>query len=108
MRLGQLARQLDTKTDKIVAFLEKEKQLTIKTHPNSKVEDDLIEEITAHFKPNATEEVVETEPAKEEVKKAEKQVEEKVEEVIVPEHIETVKAAPAQELKIIGKIVENL
>ena len=61
MRLGQLARQLEIKPEKIVSYLEKEKQLTIKEHPNSKVEDDLIEVITTHFKPAVAEEVETTE-----------------------------------------------
>lgn len=51
MRLGQLARQLNIKTDKIVSFLAKEKNLTIKSHPNAKVDDELIDEIITHFKP---------------------------------------------------------
>lgn len=104
MRLGQLARQLDTKPEKIVSFLEKEKNVTIKSHPNCKVEDDLIEEISNHFKP-VTEEVIETtSPTKE--KKAEPVAEKPViEEAPAPvEHIETQKAPEPQELKIIGKI----
>jgi hypothetical protein len=102
MRLGQLARQLDTKPEKIVSFLEKEKNVTIKSHPNCKVEDDLIEAISNHFKP-VTEEVIET-PKKE--KKAEPvAVKPVTEETSAPvEHIETQKAPEPQELKIIGKI----
>lgn len=100
MRLGQLARQLDIKPDKIVSFLEKEKNITIKSHPNCKVEDELIEDISNHFKPVVV--------AKEEVitKKTEESVKvESTEEAPVPvEHIETQKVAEPQELKIIGKI----
>jgi len=104
MRLGQLARQLEVKPDKIVSFLAKEKNITIKSHPNCKVEDDLIEEITARFKPV----VAEATPPKEEEKapapKAEIK-EDDLEEAPKPvEHIETPKPAAAQELKIIGKI----
>jgi hypothetical protein len=104
MRLGQLARQLETKPEKIVLFLETEKKITVKMHPNAKVEDELIEELTAHFKPITEEviaEVVEEKVAKKEKIKAK---EEEIPVVAPPEHIETVKAIPAQELKIIGKI----
>ena len=51
MRLGQLARQLDIKIDKIVTFLEKEKKVTIGVHPNTKVADELVAIITSHFQP---------------------------------------------------------
>jgi predicted DNA-binding protein (MmcQ/YjbR family) len=108
MRLGQLARQLEIKPEKIVSFLEKEKQLTIKSHPNSKVEDDLIETITAHFKSveDGVEIVKETEIVAEKI--AKKELKTKVEEAPVenkePEHIETVKPTAPQELKIVGKI----
>ena len=40
MRLGQLARQLDIKPEKIVSYIEKEHKTTITKHPNSKVDDD--------------------------------------------------------------------
>lgn len=104
MRLGQLARQLEIKPDKIVSFLEKEKNITIKSHPNSKVEDDLIEMITTHFKPVIEEEVV-VEESKKEAPKTEKAEEKIIEEAPTPvEHIETQKPAEPQELKIIGKI----
>ena len=98
MRLGQLARQLDIKPEKIVSFLEKDKQVVIKAHPNSKVDDDLIEDITNHFTP-----VVEEVNEKEDVIK-EVIVEEEVIEQKEPEHIDTVKADAPQELKIVGKI----
>ncbi|PCJ26981.1 MAG: hypothetical protein COA97_04600 [Flavobacteriales bacterium] len=99
MRLGQLARQLDIKSEKIVSFLAKEKEITIKEHPNSKVEDDLIDIITTHFSPAVEDNVVieEKEPVS---KEEEPTLEEKVE----PEHIETVKVSVPQELKIVGKI----
>jgi len=101
MRLGQLARQLDTKPEKIVTFLEKEKSVTITSHPNSKVEDDLIEEISNHFKPVVSE-IIATPTATKE-----KKDEPATETPLVPapvEHIETKKAPAPQELKIIGKI----
>lgn len=104
MRLGQLARQLDTKPEKIVAFLEKTKKLTIKEHPNSKVDDELIDELTAHFKP-VVEEMNVVEETKVVKKEKKKEVEKETPVVHVePEHIETVKIEPAQKLKIIGKI----
>lgn len=104
MRLGQLARQLETKPEKIVEFLEKEKNITVKSHPNAKVEDELIEELTAQFKPVVKVETP-TKTEKEVAKKEETPIK-KEEEIIIatPEHIETVKVAPVQQLKIIGKI----
>lgn len=103
MRLGQLARQLDTKPDKIVSFLEKEKNVTIKSHPNCKVEDELIEDISNHFKP-ALEEV--KEESKQEKASTKKEDAPKTKEEVIPpvEHIETQKAPEPQELKIVGKI----
>ena len=104
MRLGQLARQLDIKPEKIVSFLEKEKSITITSHPNSKVEDDLIDEINNHFKPVVVEEIVTPTPFKE---KKEEPIAETpiIKDVPAPiEHIETKKAPVPQELKIIGKI----
>lgn len=104
MRLGQLARQLEIKPDKIVSFLEKEKNVTIKSHPNCKVEDEFIEEISNHFKPN-TETVVEDVLITKEKETKAANKEEVVEKPLAPiEHIETPKVAEAQELKIIGKI----
>ena len=108
MRLGQLARQLDTKPEKIVSFLEKEKSITIKSHPNCKVEDDLIEEISNHFKPAVVEEIKTTAPSKEKKAEPAASVEAPVADVVESpapiEHIETKKAPAPQELKIIGKI----
>lgn len=101
MRLGQLARQLDIKPERIVSFLLTEKEITIKEHPNSKVEDDLLELITNHFAPAIEEEVV---AEKETVVKEIVIEEEVVLEQKEPEHIETVKAEAPQELKIVGKI----
>jgi len=111
MRLGQLARQLDIKPEKIVSYLEKEKAITITKHPNSKVDDDLVDAITAHFKPvieevetaEEIEAVVEVKPAEEDAA-AEQAVEEVLEVQKEPEHIETAKPEATPELKIIGKI----
>lgn len=102
MRLGQLARQLDIKPEKIVSFLEKEKNITIKTHPNCKVEDEFIEEISNHFKPVA-EEVIETPAPSKKKESIEEPVAVKETPALI-EHIETKKIAAPQELKIIGKI----
>lgn len=105
MRLGQLARQLEIKPEKIVSFLEKEKNITIKSHPNCKVQDELIDDITNHFKPS-TEEVKE-EPQEKKVStiKKETAATSPKEETPAPiEHIETQKAPEPQELKIVGKI----
>ncbi len=52
MRLGQLARKLDVKTKDVVSFVHHSLQQEIKEHPNSKVPDELIEDIIAFFKPN--------------------------------------------------------
>ena len=108
MRLGQLARQLDTKPEKIVSFLEKEKSITIKSHPNCKVEDDLIEEISNHFKPVVAEEITTPVPSKEKkdepLATTETPIVKVVESPTPVEHIETKKAPAPQELKIIGKI----
>ncbi|MDT8411085.1 MAG: hypothetical protein RQ875_01370, partial [Vicingaceae bacterium] len=49
MRLGQLARQINISTDKIVSFLEKEKKITINPHPNAKIPDEHIDAITNNF-----------------------------------------------------------
>lgn len=107
MRLGQLARQLEIKPDKIVSFLEKEKNITIKTHPNSKVEDDLIEIITNKFKPiveiESEETVVETDTKKAEEQEKELSKKEDEDIIVEPEHIETPKTT-LSEPKIVGKI----
>jgi len=111
MRLGQLARQLDIKTEKIVSFLENEKNLTVKTHPNSKVEDDLIDVISAHFAVAVKEEVVEAKvetplETKEVVKEEVVAEDEKVvtlEKTEVEEKLEDLKSS-YKGPKIIGKI----
>jgi translation initiation factor 4G len=105
MRLGQLSRQLEVKPEQIVAYLAK-KEITVKQHPNAKVEDELIEELTAHFKPVVVAETVEIveepKPKKEEEPKP--VVEAIIEPQAEPEHIETVKPETAPGPKIIGKI----
>jgi hypothetical protein len=108
MRLGQLARELEVKQEKIVSFLEKEKNTSIKLHPNSKVEDHLIEVITFHFKgeitPIQTEVKVE-EKKEEDPTKLEKEVPQPPEQIVVEEKETIEKSIPTpQKLKIIGKI----
>ena len=102
MRLGQLARQLDIKIDKIVTFLEKEKKVTIGVHPNTKVEDELVSIITAHFQP-------EKPKVKEVIVEKPKLIKEKVVKIKVPDLLKepTLIAAPSLKIdgpKIIGKI----
>jgi translation initiation factor IF-2 len=61
MRLGQLARQVGISQKDIVSFLQKEKDIELKVHPNVKVEDDLANLIIKNFaKPE--EEITEAEP----------------------------------------------
>ena len=106
MRLGQLARKLDIKTEQIVSYIAEEKKIAIKEHPNSKVEDDLVPLIEAHFTPQVEE--VETIVEVEEIVVKEEVIEEVTpEEPVVaeaPKHIETVKPDTASGPKIIGKI----
>jgi translation initiation factor IF-2 len=109
VRLGQLARQLDIKPENIISYLEKEKQLTIKTHPNSKIEDNLVDGIITHFAPKV-ETAVASEKQEEVIKevkvikkKAAPKKEKVVEEIVVVEHIETPTTNIAGP-KIIGKI----
>lgn len=105
MRLGQLSRQLEVKPEQIVAYLAK-KGINVKQHPNAKVEDELIEELTAHFKPIVVEEIIEIveEPKPKKEKEPKAVLKEAVEPQAEPEHIETVKPITAAGPKIIGKI----
>ncbi|MCB0408670.1 MAG: hypothetical protein KDD29_00520 [Flavobacteriales bacterium] len=107
MRLGQLSRQLEVKPEQIIAFLEK-KGIAIKHHPNAKVEDELIEEISTHFKPVAPSpepEVKKEAPKKEpEVKKQTDSETSSEITITEPQHIETVKPEALSGPKIIGKI----
>jgi phage-related minor tail protein len=73
MRLGQLSRKLDLSTSKIVTFIEKEFEVSIENHPNSKIDDSFLEKINNEFKvePTPVEEtpatIEETAPEKVEV-----------------------------------------
>ena len=62
MRLGQLARQLKVTPKDILNHIEKNFDVEIKTHPNSKIPDELIEPICSVFGTIETEEtLIETE-----------------------------------------------
>jgi len=50
MRLGQLSRKLDISTTKIVSFIGEKFETEIENHPNTKIEDEFIEEIETQFK----------------------------------------------------------
>ena len=102
MRLGQLARELNTKPEEIVSFLKKEKNIIMKTHPNCKVDDEFIDALTNHFKPTG-EEVVATPIIEEKkVEKTPPKIEEETPAPAAP--IEQTEPKEPQELKIIGKI----
>ncbi|SFT55326.1 hypothetical protein SAMN05216474_1278 [Lishizhenia tianjinensis] len=58
MRLGQLARRLSIKTDKIVKFLEETKDTKIGEHPNTKIPDEFVDDVINHFKPEPIKEMV--------------------------------------------------
>lgn len=51
MRLGQLARRLSIKTDKIVKYLNDEKDTQIGEHPNTKIPDEFVDDVIDFFKP---------------------------------------------------------
>lgn len=54
MRLGQLSRKLDLSTSKIVLFIEKEFEVVIENHPNTKIEDNFVKKIEQEFSPKVT------------------------------------------------------
>ncbi|MBW6483410.1 MAG: hypothetical protein K0B10_10170 [Vicingaceae bacterium] len=102
MRLGQLARKINTKTSQIVSFLEKEKNVILNIHPNSKIPDAFIDEIILHFQPK---------PEKKNLlPKTQEPVEEKIEKVTIPVKNKVIeKETPVEKPttitpKIIGKI----
>ncbi|MGB0934030.1 MAG: hypothetical protein ACPGU5_07085 [Lishizhenia sp.] len=57
MRLGQLARRLEINAKDIVTYLEKEHQISITNHPNSKLPEDSLDAILENFKPSPVEEM---------------------------------------------------
>lgn len=116
MRLGQLARKLNLRTDEIVALLAL-KGITIESGNNTKLQDEHAQLVTQHFSPGTTlseEEMSEkpeqrTETARSEMKEEQAEVKteavssELTEEVPVPEVIR----APKVELtglRVLGKI----
>lgn len=58
MRLGQLARKLDIKTQEIVSYLEKQ-NVVIENTSNTKIPEEHIESISEHFAPVIEEELIE-------------------------------------------------
>src|SRR5690606_25432289 len=103
--LGQLARQLDTSTEKIVRFLEKEKNTTIKFHPNAKVPDDLIDDVIQYFgKKEPIQEEETTKVKHEKVQKAEEKKEETKEEKVIEVAKKVEEISAIAQPKIIGKI----
>lgn len=90
MRLGQLSRKLDLSTSKIVTFIEKEFEVTIENHPNTKIDDSFLEKINAEFKVEPSP-VEETPTAEEATPIEEKEVspkEETITETVQPEKVE--------------------
>lgn len=102
MRLGQLARKINTKTSQIVSFLEKEKSVILNIHPNSKIPDAFVDEIILHFQPKPEKKVLPT--------KAQEPVKEKTEKVTVSVKNKIIEKETSVEKpttitpKIIGKI----
>jgi len=72
MRLGQLARKINTKTSQIVSFLEKEKNVILNIHPNSKIPDAFVDEIILYFQPKSEKKVLPTQPQEPVEEKVEK------------------------------------
>ncbi len=67
MRLGQLSRKLELPSSKIITFIEKEFEVTINEHPNTKIDDSFLEKIEAEFKvetPEPVEKIIEQEVEK--------------------------------------------
>jgi|3_EtaG_2_1085321.scaffolds.fasta_scaffold00043_57 hypothetical protein len=107
MRLGQLARQINISTDKIVSFLEKEKKITINPHPNAKIPDEHIDAITNNFvviedKITVNKNEKTATKAKEPPKKTKKETESEKPVIEKIKVVETISAVPTP--KIIGKI----
>jgi len=107
MRLGQLARQINISTDKIVSFLEKEKKIIINPHPNAKIPDEHIDAITNNFvviedKITVSESEKTTTKPEEAPKKTKKETEPEKPVVEKIKVVETISAVPTP--KIIGKI----
>lgn len=100
MRLGQLARQLGVSPKEILRKLENDFKTEIKSHPNAKVPDELLDEITKAFSKKVQEKVDEIE---EEVKEV--SPEPIVEEKEIKEEVKTVHSLDSDDAtEVLGKI----
>lgn len=103
MRLGQLARKLDIKTDEIVSYIKDNHKVEINKHPNAKVPDEYLEELEAAFINTTTqpEHVNEELVVKKEVIKAQESKDEPIEktETVVEQEPEEVVTETVQKLK---------
>ena len=122
MRLGQLARKINKSTSDICEYMDKEMGVEINTHPNSKIDDQYLDQITEYFiPPENIEKEVEvgiaeaTETVEDIISEAEKKeevvVNQEVEQGVEPtldqvSKAETIKASAAklEGFKVIGKI----
>ena len=125
MRVGQLARKINKSTSDLCEYINKEMGIEIKTHPNSKIDDQYLDQIINHFSSNDStdneviEEEVEVIEAKESVEDLVTEAE-KEEEIVINQEVgqgvdptldqvskaETIKASAAklEGFKVIGKI----
>ena len=84
MRLGQLSRQLDVDTKKIVKFLGKE-NIVVDDNPNTKLDDNQIELVIAHFEIKEEEAPTIEEPAFQSILDISNEKEEKPKEELIQE-----------------------
>lgn len=106
MRLGQLSRKLELPTAKIIAFIEKEFEVTISDHPNTKIEDSFLDKIEAKFikdEPKPVEKVASPKEIKSEVVKPEPILEVEETKKIEPEVIEELTTSDHSIHDLIGK-----
>lgn len=124
MRVGQLARKINKSTSDICEYMNKELGIEINTHPNSKIDDQYIDQVTKFFNP--TEDIEKEVIDEVEITESNEITEnivlevEKEEEIVVNQEIgqgvdptldqvskaETIKASAAklEGFKVIGKI----
>lgn len=90
MRLGQLSRRLEINAKNIVNYLNNEYKIEIINHPNSKIPDEVLDEVLIHFKPSPVEEMKKAieEPTNVAIEE-EMPLESEMEEKSVPTPIET-------------------
>ena len=99
MRLGQLARQLGVSPKEILRKLENDFKTEIKAHPNAKVPDEFLEDLTKAFSPQEEEIIV-----IEEVNKT-TEPELIVEEIEIKEEVKTVHSLDSDDItEVLGKI----